>query len=399
MRFNSLASYNNTPIFYNIKNRCFILCICLFCISSCKPKKHAANNQSITAANYLNLKYAKGFEVNYFKGYKQIIVKQAWKNAPYPISYYLLNDSQSIPKNIQAQDVIIMSPLDKVSVMSTTYLSFFKLLQAESKITAISDIDYVYDSTIQQLYQQQKIAAIGFDENRNDEKLIALQSKYIFTYGIQQPKDESKLEHLGVQRIYVSEYLEDSPMAQAEWLLFFAAFLNKEAEAKIIFDSIDTRYKALKSKASTFTNKPFVMCNLPFKGNWYIPGGNSLAAQFIKDAGANYVFQDNKETGGVNVSYEKALMMAMKADYFIHVNNCKNKKELETSYPAITALKAYNNNHMYNNNNRINSAKANDFWEAGIVQPDIILQDLMNIFHPESKQINSLYYYRKIETL
>lgn len=399
MRLIKLASFHDTPIFYILKNGCIILVICLFLFSSCKKKNTTANKQSITAANYLSLKYAKGFEVNYFKGYKQIIVKQAWKNAPYPISYYLVNDSQSIPKNIQAQDVIILLPLDKVSVMSTTYLSFFKLLQAESKIATISDIDYVYDANIQQLFKDHKIAAIGFDENRNDEKLIELQSKYIFTYGIQQPKDESKLEHLGIHRIYVSEYLEDSPMAQAEWLLFFAAFLNKEAEAKIIFNSIDQRYKALKSKASTYSDKPYVMCNLPFKGNWYIPGGNSLAAQFIKDAGANYVFQDNKETGGVNVSYEKAFMMAMKADYFIHVNNCKNKKELEASYTAINALKAYKNNHIYNNNNRINSAKANDFWENGIVEPDVILQDLMNIFHPKSANQNSLYYYRKIETL
>ena len=38
---------------------------------------------------------------------------------------------------------------------------------------------------------------------------------------------------------------------------------------------------------------------------------------------------------------------------------------------------------MWNNNRRSTSGGGNDFYESGIMHPDVILADLISIFHPD----------------
>ena len=47
---------------------------------------------------------------------------------------------------------------------------------------------------------------------------------------------------------------------------------------------------------------------------------------------------------------------------------------------------------VYNNNRRRTEAGGSDFWESGIVRPDIILQDLVTILHPEIEAKELTYY-------
>jgi len=39
----------------------------------------------------------------------------------------------------------------------------------------------------------------------------------------------------------------------------------------------------------------------------------------------------------------------------------------------------------------------NDFWETGVIRPDLILSDLITIFHPDIMESDSLYFYQKVE--
>ena len=38
----------------------------------------------------------------------------------------------------------------------------------------------------------------------------------------------------------------------------------------------------------------------------------------------------------------------------------------------------------------------NDFWQSGIVQPDVVLADLTYIFHPDLMKGYTPYYYTKL---
>jgi iron complex transport system substrate-binding protein len=60
-------------------------------------------------------------------------------------------------------------------------------------------------------------------------------------------------------------------------------------------------------------------------------------------------------------------------------------------------FKAFKTGAIFNNNRRTNSSGGNDFWESGVVHPEIVLADLIRIFHPQILPEHNLYYYQKVK--
>ena len=58
---------------------------------------------------------------------------------------------------------------------------------------------------------------------------------------------------------------------------------------------------------------------------------------------------------------------------------------------------AYRKEEVYNNNNRVNSYGGNDYWESAVFAPQVVLQDLVKIFHPELMADHSFVYYKHLE--
>ena len=51
---------------------------------------------------------------------------------------------------------------------------------------------------------------------------------------------------------------------------------------------------------------------------------------------------------------------------------------------------------VFNSINRITRGQANDYWESGIINPHLILADLIAIFHPDLLSDHQLFYYQQI---
>jgi len=54
-----------------------------------------------------------------------------------------------------------------------------------------------------------------------------------------------------------------------------------------------------------------------------------------------------------------------------------------------------NGNDHYNK--RTNDAGANDYWESGAVNPQLVLSDLIRILHPELLPKHELVYYHQLK--
>ena len=50
---------------------------------------------------------------------------------------------------------------------------------------------------------------------------------------------------------------------------------------------------------------------------------------------------------------------------------------------------------VWNDNNRLNPKGGNDFWESGVVHPDLLLRDLIGIFRGEDNR--TPIYYKSIK--
>lgn len=51
---------------------------------------------------------------------------------------------------------------------------------------------------------------------------------------------------------------------------------------------------------------------------------------------------------------------------------------------------------VYSVNGRINSGMGNDYWESGVVYPNLILADLLSISHPLIMEGHKLRYYKQL---
>ena len=92
------------------------------------------------------------------------------------------------------------------------------------------------------------------------------------------------------------------------------------------------------------------------------------------------------------IDLEEAYLLASDADMWLNVGMANSLDDLKASCPKFTDTRCFKNGEVYNNNARTNTAGGNDYYESAVVNPDIVLRDLVKIFHPELVQEECVYY-------
>ena len=59
-------------------------------------------------------------------------------------------------------------------------------------------------------------------------------------------------------------------------------------------------------------------------------------------------------------------------------------------------FRAFEIGNVYNNTLRSNGIGGNDIWECGVLHPELVLEDLIAIFHPEIILDHSYHFYEKL---
>ncbi|MBK8659820.1 MAG: ABC transporter substrate-binding protein [Bacteroidetes bacterium] len=133
-------------------------------------------------------------------------------------------------------------------------------------LTGISNPELVYNPQVQQLLKKGEIVSLGGME-LNYEKMLMLHPDFVFTSGDWDGGDrlKMKLESLQIKSVLNLDYMEQDPLARAEWLKFVAVFFDREYEADSIFKSIEASYLSLEDRMTKVVHRPTVICNMPFK--------------------------------------------------------------------------------------------------------------------------------------
>jgi iron complex transport system substrate-binding protein len=89
------------------------------------------------------------------------------------------------------------------------------------------------------------------------------------------------------------------------------------------------------------------------------------------------------------------LKYAKDADYWIHLHHFQSLQQMKNNTPKYALFKSFQEKRCFNNDKRKNLYGYNDYYESGICQPNLLLKDLIQIFHPElfSNQNELTYYY------
>jgi iron complex transport system substrate-binding protein len=277
------------------------------------------NQQTDYFPEKVGIKYAKGFEVEYRKNYKIVTVKTPWQNANTIFQYVLVQCGTPIPKEFKDTQVIQV-PVNTIVSLSTTHLPHLDKLGVVDKLIGISNSKQVNTTSVVAKIKAGQLVEVGTDTNINVERILELHPDIVTTYGVGNPEIDSytKLLEVGLKIAMNAEYMESSPLGRAEWLKFTALFFNQETKAEKELEETAQQYQAISTKAKSVKNRPTVFLGFNFKGTWYTPGGNSYIAKFLADAGANYLWKEEKSSSTLPLSFEKVFERAANADYWLN---------------------------------------------------------------------------------
>lgn len=363
-------------------------------LSSCKPKVSSLGDYNISVYKPA---YALGFEIVGAKNMQSTIikVKNPWQGAEnVETLLFIKRNDETVPDGFEGQ--ILASEAKRIVCMSSTHVAILDAIDEVRRVVGVSSIEYISNKYIAS--HKNIIGDVGFDANVNYELIVALDADLVLLFGMNGASSmEPKLKELGIPFAYVGEYLEESPLGKAEWLVAISEIINKRSEGEELFKAIPKRYDALKSKVALASSEnPKVMINAPYGDSWFMASTTSYVARLIEDAGGDYIYKKNTSNTSKPIHIEEAYKLVSEADLWLNVGYVSTLKELKSLYPKFTDTHCVEKGNIYNCTKRKNAAGGNDYWESGVVNPDLILRDLIKIFHPELIQ-EDFYYYNKVD--
>jgi iron complex transport system substrate-binding protein len=360
-----------------------------------KADKANKNSKSESVFDKINRQYAQTFQVEYFENYKLLTLNKASQNQASKLQYVLLKRGTPAPKGFLPAQIIEI-PIRRMILLSHTHIACAMALGVDSTIVGVNEVKYLPDEKILQLIDNQKIKDLGTGGELNAEQVFALQPELIMTSGGSDLKPYQAFIKSGIKVIPNADWLENSPLGRAEYLKWMALFFNQEKQAERKFQEIESKYLKIKDLAQKARQKPTVICDIPYKSTWYVPGGKSFFAQLLADAQVNYHWQNDSSAASLPLDFEAVYPIALQADYWLNLSVYQTQAEIIAQDRRFQDFKAFQKGELYNNNRQATPKGGNEYYMWGIVHPHLILSDLVKIFHPELLPNYKLVYYKKI---
>ena len=367
------------------------LCLLIVLLAACNGKK--ASSLSDFSNQLYTPEYASGFSIKGADGYESsiITVTNPWQGADsITTQLFIARGGESAPEGFTGQ--VLECGASRIVAMSSTHIAMLDAVGEAGRVVGVSGIDYISNPVI--AANRDSIGDVGYEGNINYELLISLDPDLVLLYGVNGASSmEGKLNELGIPFMYVGDYLEESPLGKAEWMVALSEVVGKRTEGEQVFGGIPVRYNDLKKRvADTVLDAPSVMLNTPYGDSWFMPSTESYVARLVKDAGGDYIYKKNTGNASLPVDLEEAYKLTSEADKWLNVGMANTLDELRTSCPKFSDTRCFRNGSVWNNNLKTNAAGGNDYYESAVVNPDILLRDLVKIFHPELVEEDFVYY-------
>jgi iron complex transport system substrate-binding protein len=265
--------------------------------------------------------------------------------------------------------------------MTALQLSNFTILDAHDVVKGLTGTKNLFNEDILQRVKDGRIVKIGMEGNFDTEMVLAANPQVIFISPSKRGGYDA-IKETGITLVPHLGYQELDPLGQAEWMKFIGMFIGKEREANEVFAGIEGRYQQLKSQTSNLKpeDRPTVTSGEMHYGNWHAVGGKNYLAQIFRDAGADYVINE-EETSGENLEFEKMYALAANADYWRILNSFPGEfsyEALKAAEPRNELFKAFKERKVIYCN-----MKQQPYYEISPVEPDVLLKDFVAIFHPD----------------
>lgn len=372
-----------------------ILLLITFLTSACGSKSgsDAGGTDIFTSACYTPSD-ATGFSITSAPDGESTLltVGNPWQGADSVASrLLLLRGGEEVPDGFQGA-VLREGKAKRIVAMSSTYIAMLDALDELDRVAAVSGMRYIANENLRS--RADRIIDVGNEQNADFELLVAAQPDLVLLYGVGGPSAmASKLDQLGIPYIYIGDYLEQSPLGKAEWIVAIGEIVGRRDKAIAFYNAVKARYEALTASVDSMAARPKVMLNSPYGDSWFMPGTENYMVRLINDAGGDYMLTENVGDTSVPVDMEKAYMLVGEADVWLNPGQITSNDELQRLLPRFADAEVVRHGRVFNNNARSTEAGGNDFYESGTLNPDLILADLIAIFRGSEPQT----YYKQLK--
>jgi len=377
----------------NFKSTFFTGIILILMTMGCSqnPSKNIASVKSVEGPDSVYIPtYANRFKISYYKNYKVIEVIHPWDSTAQSLKNIVSSNDEFLSNNPDA----IRIPVKRWVAVASTQISYANALGVLDQLVGMAEPEYVSNPIVRKGIQQGSIRNIGSAFAPDAELLMSLNPDMMM---ISPFKDDfyGPVREAGIKLATNCSYLENTPLGRVEWLVFVSAFFNKEAEAVRIVNDIAIRYNKVKEMAQKAKEIPSVVSGKTYQGIWYVAAAESYNANFLKDSNVRYIYDDRHGTGSHSYDFETVYNDGGDADYWLMMVNYDGEftySVLKSQDERYVDFKAYKNKSVIFSNTH-NSL----LYEKGLLEPDVVLADLVSAFHGELFIERKPVYFRKLE--
>jgi iron complex transport system substrate-binding protein len=308
------------------------------------------------------------------------------------LSVYKTNKGYQIviqhPEKKQLQyRFVITKPADYLAVLSSTHIGMLSSINQERRISAITDIRYVYSPMVNKRFKQKHIVELQNESSMSVDQLLRSKSEYViysaFSGGFSQ---EKRLKKLGISCIPNFDWREQTALGRAEWILLFGALTGKVPESIQLFKSIERA--CLQAKKVKMNPTEMISGNVT--GDfWYAPAGQSFVAEIYRKSGFNYIYDRTKGTGSLAYSMEKIMKDGAQVKIWLNPG-FPSKKEMLTVNPKAKFMPFFDHSRIF-----CYTHNSNKFWELSTLRPDWLMEDLAQI--ASGRTTINLHFYKEVK--
>lgn len=342
----------------------------------------------------LTFKYAERISVVKYDGYAVATLQNPWDTLRTLHTYVLVPDDEPLPTHLP-EGTLIRTPLKRSVVYTSVHCSLIEVLGAGSSIGGVCDLKYIKVPLVQQGCSDGSMLDCGDGMNPDIEKIIDLHPDALLLSPFNNSGGYGRVEELDIPLVECADYMETSALGRAEWMKFYGMLYGKEEAAQQLFEEVECNYLHLKEVAAQAASHPTVIPDLKMGSTWYMPGGRSTQGRLFADAGAVYPFADTDNSGSIPMSVEVVMEKATEADIWIVKLNSEVPVTLPllvSDYEGYRELKAYKTGQVFACN-----TSSTMYYEEAPYRPDYLLQDMIQMFHPDVQGLGEMRYFQRVE--
>jgi len=341
----------------------------------------------------LRLKHASLLTIVRHDGYTEVAIRNPWHKGKLLHTYVLVPRDGDVPQAV-SHETVIRVPVRRAAVFTTVHCALLNTLGHAGDIKAVAELEYIKIPAIQEGVKAGRIADCGNGMNPAVEKIIDQKPDIIMLSPFENSGGYGKLEDIGIPLVECAEYMENSPLARAEWVKFYGLLFGEEQQADSLFAVVDSSYNTLKQQARQAGRGLSLLIDRMVGQVWYVPGGRSTIGQMAQDAGARYPWGDDENSGSLTLPFETVLERAGDCQAWMYRYSSDHEqtlRELLAEHRGYDQLRAFREQNVYGCN-----VEQTLFYEETPFRPDYLLSDFIQIVHPDSMAVAPLRYYKKV---